>query len=196
MKMVIRGELTRRLLRWSPLVLTGLASIAFGYVLMEVIGSWLFQDRSSVILLHSPHRALPLPLRPGDLLGRLEIPSIGLSAVVVHGISPHNLSVAVGHIPGTTLPGQPGNIGFAAHRDTFFRPLRQIHTNDTISIQTLTGYFTYRVRSIRIVRPTEVWVLDPTPTETLTLITCHPFHFIGAAPNRFIVTADRIHPSP
>ena len=90
------------------------------------------------------------------------------------------------------MPGQDGNVGITAHRDTFFRPLRNIHMDDVITLTTLQGEYRYRVVSTRVVSPEEVAVLDPTGHEILTLVTCHPFYFVGAAPNRFIVRAERI----
>jgi LPXTG-site transpeptidase (sortase) family protein len=96
---------------------------------------------------------------------------------------------AVGHIPKTALPGEPGNTGLAGHRDTFFRGLRDVRNGDRIDVTTPGAVLHYDVRSIRIVEPTDVSVLDPTPGSTLTLVTCYPFNYIGAAPKRFIVQA-------
>ncbi len=95
-------------------------------------------------------------------------------------------------MPHTALPGDAGNIAFAAHRDTFFRPLKNIRAGDHIRVSTPDGDFTYIVRDTRIVTPTEVSVLHPTPEPTLTLITCHPFNYVGPAPNRFIVRAEAV----
>jgi sortase A len=99
---------------------------------------------------------------------------------------------AVGHIAGTALPGQTGNIGIAAHRDTFFRPLRNIRRDDVITLTTLGGEYHYRVVSTKIVDPNDVAVLNSDGKEILTLVTCYPFYFIGSAPNRFIVRAARV----
>jgi sortase A len=126
------------------------------------------------------------------LIGRMEIPRLGLSVIVMEGTSSATLRRAAGHISGTALPGQPGNAGISAHRDTFFRPLRNIRRDDIITLTTALGEYRYRVVSTGIVSPREVSVLDPTEKETLTLVTCYPFYFIGAAPNRFIVRAERV----
>jgi sortase A len=99
---------------------------------------------------------------------------------------------AVGHIPGTALPGERGNVGISGHRDTFFRPLRNIQRNDIIILTTLVSEYRYRVVSTRIVSPNDVAVLDQNGSETLTLVTCYPFYFVGSAPNRFIVRAERV----
>src|SRR5260370_589049 len=99
---------------------------------------------------------------------------------------------AVGHIPGTAVPGQTGNVGISGHRDTFFRPLRNIRQNDTITVTTLVGEYRYRVVSTKIVGPSDVAVLGRSGKEILTLVTCYPFYFVGSAPDRFVVRAERI----
>jgi len=110
----------------------------------------------------------------------------------MEGTSSATLRRAAGHISGTALPGQPGNVGISAHRDTFFRPLRNIRRNDLITLTTALGEYRYRVVSTRVVSPQDVAVLDPAGNQILTLVTCYPFYFIGAAPNRFIVRAERV----
>jgi sortase A len=102
------------------------------------------------------------------------------------------LGRAAGHIAGTALPGQPGNIGISAHRDTFFRALRNIRRDDTIVLTTLGGDYRYRVLSTKVVSPYDVGVLNSSSDQILTLVTCYPFYFVGAAPSRFIVRATRI----
>lgn len=82
-------------------------------------------------------------------------------------------------------------MAFAGHRDTFFRPLKDIRGGDRIVVTTPEGEFAYVVRETRVVAPTDVSVLDPTPRPTLPLVTCHPFNFVGNAPNRFIVRAEQ-----
>ena len=128
----------------------------------------------------------------GGIVGRLEIPRIGLSVMVVEGVEDGDLKHAAGHIPGTALPGEPGNVGIAGHRDTFFRPLRSIRPNDTITLSTLQGAYRYRVVSTKVVRPEDIQVLYPTGRDTLTLVTCFPFDYVGSAPKRFIVQAHRL----
>jgi sortase A len=126
------------------------------------------------------------------LIGRIEIARLGLSVMVVEGDDGKTLRRAAGHVPGTALPGQPGNVGITGHRDTFFRPLRNIQLDDVITLTTLQGEYRYRVVSTEVVSPEDVAVLEPTGGEILTLMTCHPFYFVGAAPNRFIVRAERV----
>ena len=129
------------------------------------------------------------PLVRGAVVGRIEMPRLGVSAIVREGDDAGTLRRAVGHIPETALPGEPGNAGLAGHRDTFFRGLRNVRAGDRVVVTTPAGRVHYRVRSTQIVQPTDVSVLDPTPGSTLTLVTCYPFNYIGAAPKRFIVRA-------
>jgi sortase A len=131
-------------------------------------------------------RAAPAP---GDAVGRIEIPRLGVSTVIRAGSDARTLSLAVGHIPGTALPGGIGNMGLAGHRDTFFRKLKGIHPGDEIRVVTPGGTFTYRVQFTEIVWPKDTWVLDDTGAPSLTLVTCYPFTYIGSAPQRFIVRA-------
>jgi sortase A len=126
---------------------------------------------------------------PGSTIGRIEIPRLGVTAIVRAGSDARTLQLAVGHIPGTAYPGEPGNVGLAGHRDTFFRQLRDIRPDDVIEMVTSEGRFTYRVQRTDVVQPSDVWVLDPTREPSLTLVTCYPFSYIGTAPERFIVRA-------
>ena len=124
------------------------------------------------------------------IIGRIEAPRLGISVITREGTDAATLERAVGHIAYTALPGEPGNAAFAGHRDTFFRGLRQVRTGDRIAVTTRSGRHEYVVRDTRVVSPDDVSVLDPTPTPTLTLVTCFPFRYIGPAPERFIVRAD------
>lgn len=128
----------------------------------------------------------------GELVGRIEVPRIGLSAIVFEGTGDGTLEKGVGHVTGTSMPGADGNVALAAHRDTFFRPLERIAVGDEIRVTTPSASDTYVVRSTTIVKPTDTDVLKPQGEPRLTLITCYPFHFIGHAPKRYIVQASRI----
>ncbi len=138
--------------------------------------------------------ALPRPKVPeGTAIGRIEIPRIGVSSIIAEGETDSTLRLAVGHIPGTAFPGENGNAGLAGHRDTYFRPLARIRLHDEIRLTTREGADSlYRVVSIAIVEPGDVSVLESGPLSTLTLVTCYPFHFLGAAPKRFVVRAARV----
>jgi sortase A len=124
-----------------------------------------------------------------SLLWRIEVPRIKLSAVAREGVDTRTLRGAVGHIPGTALPGERGNAGFAAHRDTFFRPLKGVRNGDEVIVTTARGVYRYSVTGTRIVEPDDVTVLDSTNDTALTLVTCYPFDYVGSAPQRFIVRA-------
>jgi sortase A len=125
------------------------------------------------------------------VIGRIEIPRIGLKAMILEGATSRTLALALGHIPGTALPGSEGNIGIAGHRDTFFRGLRGVHPGDAIVLTTRERSYHYRVQSCEVVGPLETRVLGNTPEPALTLVTCYPFYYVGPAPQRFIVHATR-----
>jgi sortase A len=124
-------------------------------------------------------------------LAVLRIRKIRLEVAVLPGTDEFTLNRAVGHIDDTALPGADGNSGIAGHRDGFFRGLKDIGPEDVIELETLRGKEVYRVERIWIVDPEDVSVLDPTPTRSLTLVTCYPFYHIGPAPQRYIVRAVR-----
>jgi len=123
------------------------------------------------------------------LIGRLEVPRLNLSVYVLEGIGGTALRRGVGHVPGTPFPGERGNVGLAGHRDTYFRKLHGIAPGDTVRLTTPDGAFTYQVDSILIVRPSRGDLLRPDRRVGLTLVTCYPFHYVGPAPDRFVVLA-------
>ena len=148
-----------------------------------------------------PPASIPLPA-DGSVIGRVVISRLNLSEVVRQGVDSDTLKEAVGHVPSTALPGQPGNFAIAAHRDTLFRGLKDIKIGDIVTFESQTGSFQYQVVATRIVKPTNVSVLRPdggglipeqttgtTPPKLLTMITCYPFYYVGSAPDRFIVEA-------
>jgi len=126
------------------------------------------------------------------VIGEMEVPRLALKAIVVQGDSPRILRRAVGHIPETALPGESGNVALTGHRDSFFRPLRHIRAGDAITLKTRQGDFQYQVESTEVVPPSDVQVLRASSGHTLTLITCFPFYYVGAAPSRFIVHAREV----
>jgi sortase A len=198
-RLVVSKQSLRLALRWVQRVLfaSAVAMLAWcGFVLGD---AWVFQKQVRGQLERQFVAPISLKTPPpavcGDLIGRIEITRLGLSAMVIEGTDQKTLRRSVGHIPGTALPGQSGNIGFSGHRDTFFRPLRNIRRNDVITVTTPFGEYCYRVVSTGIVSPRDVAVLDPGKTEILTLVTCYPFYFVGSAPDRFIVRAERIENS-
>jgi sortase A len=182
--------------KWLQRLLFLVATLLLGYCGFVWADGWFFQRRERVLfeqLIHAAASTAKLPeAGRAGLIGRIEVPRLDVSVVVMEGSSEAVLRHAAGHIEGTPLPGEPGNVGISAHRDTFFRPLRNIRENDIVAVTTLRGEYRYRVVSTRIVSPGDVWVLKASNHEVLTLVTCYPFYFIGAAPGRFIVRAERI----
>jgi sortase A len=195
--------------RWIERALFLIAVVCLGYYLYSVAESHLYQAMENreldAILASAPPavgRAAPLSTprpaprpAPGSVIGRVEIPRLGVSTIVRAGTDARTLQLAVGHIPGTALPGENGNVGLAGHRDTFFRRLRNIKADDEIRLVTHSGTFVYRVQRTNIVNPQDVWVLHPTGRPSLTLVTCYPFSYIGSAPQRFIVRASLAGPT-
>jgi sortase A len=203
MRLVVAGGPLRLILKWTQRALFAAAALMFCYCAFVLTDTWIFQRReqrrlermlivqreTQIATVVAP-KASPVVITDG-LLGRINIARLGLSAIVMEGDDRITLRRAVGHIPGTTLPGQPGNVGIAGHRDTFFRPLRNIQQNDVITLTTVVGEYRYRVVSTKVVSPNDIWVLNPGGDEILTLVTCYPFYFVGSAPERFIVRAQR-----
>ena len=132
------------------------------------------------------------PALAGALLARLTAPSVHMEANVLEGSDDGTLGRGAGHIEDTPFPGQPGNVGIAGHRDTVFRPLRNIKVGDPLELATAEHTYRYRISKTLIVGPDDVYVLDATDQPTLTLVTCYPFEFVGHAPRRFIVQATLI----
>jgi sortase A len=197
MKVSVSRESLKLALQWFRRILFTGAALTLGYCGFVLLDAWLFQQRQARNLEHlltegSPSQQEPPAIPVDGLIGRIEIARVGLSAMVVEGTDRAKLRRAAGHIQGTAVPGQPGNIGIAAHRDTFFRPLRNLRLNDIVTLTTSRAAYHYRVVSMRVVNPTEVSVLNPSEHEILTLVSCYPFYFVGPAPNRFIVRAERV----
>jgi sortase A len=178
-------------------LIAGLLFLGYSaYVVIESRLYQAFENRELDRILSTPppatERARRTPPVPGSVIGRIEIPRLGVSAVIRAGSDARTLRLAVGHIAGTALPGESGNIGLAGHRDTFFRRLRDIQPDDEIRIVAPEGTYAFRVENTSVVEPRDTWVLDATPSPALTLVTCYPFTYIGSAPERFIVRAGLI----
>jgi sortase A len=193
-----------RLLKWAQrlFVLGGVA--ALGWCVFVLSDAYIAQRRARQTLASmsgvktpsssstaTASRAPSGPVR-GEPLAELSIPRLGLSAIVLHGSDAHTLRMGVGHIENTPLPGESGNVAVAGHRDSFFRPLRNVKVGDDILLDTPEERVHYQVSWFRIVNSREVSVISPTREATLTLVTCYPFWFIGEAPDRFVVRATRV----
>jgi sortase A len=162
-----------------------------------ILGVSLFAAGISARSTEKPHGTSVSPLPPSPAkVGKIEIPAVGLATRVLEGADERTLALAVGHIPGTSIPGPSGNVGLAGHRDTYFRRLEKISVGDEIRYSTSAGTFTYRVVSLRVVLPEAIEVLAYTQRPTLTLVTCFPFGFSGDAPERFIVRAEMVSAFP
>ena len=120
----------------------------------------------------------------------LSIDKLDLKVPVYNGTDEINLNRGAGRIKGTARVGSPGNLGIAAHRDGFFRGLKDIEIGDSIDMLTEQGETEFVVSSITIVDPADISVLAPTDASTITLVTCYPFYFVGHAPKRYIVKGE------
>jgi sortase A len=138
----------------------------------------------------------PRSVAIGDVIGEIGVPRLGMKAIVVEGDSMKILRRAVGHVPGTAFPGESGNAALAGHRDTLFRPLRNIRLGDTITFDFPGRQLRYEVRSSQVVTPDETRVLVSTGSKELTLITCFPFSYVGSAPSRYVIRASQVAESP
>ena len=201
----------RTFLLWLQYLLLAAGLSALGYCTLVLAEATIYQSYQNWVferslLVHRRAGSLPGVSKPlgssngklaavagveGFPFGRIEIPRLKYSMMIFEGDDAATLRRGVGHIPGTALPGALGNIGLAGHRDTFFRPLKDLRVHDEIELTTLAGVYRYRITRLRVVQPENVAVLKPTGAETLTLVTCYPFYFIGSAPKRFIVQARR-----
>ena len=204
--------------RWSSHLLLGGGLLMAGAVLWDLADAAYYQRTQADqfdAFLQAPPQAQPESPAPIDfkvsaapvlrltpavnrvdpaLVGRLEIPRLGLTAMVREGLDSSTLRKAVGHMPGSAAPGQPGNFVIAGHRDSFFRGLRAVATGDEIRVQTRAGVFRYRIHALSVVDPADTQAIRPTMDPVCTLVTCFPFDYIGPAPRRFIVRADLITP--
>lgn len=173
------------------LLATGLLALAYAvYVAIDIQAyQAIEQRRFERARRHPPVSNAVASVPDGGAIGQIQIPRLALTAMVVQGDSAAILQRAVGHLADTALPGEPGNIVLAGHRDTFFRPLKDVRRGDAITLKTRDGDFEYLVESTAVVPPSDVRGLAPTGGRTLTLITCVPFSYIGSAPDCFIVRA-------
>jgi sortase A len=194
--------------------IAGRTGVSFTEYIREVIPAQLLGSAKpqSIIAPSSNQPATmgaPVHLAEGDLVGRVSIQRLGLSAVVREGVDAKTLSTSVGHIPSTALPGADGNFAIAAHRDTLFRALKNIRLGDEVTIESPNHRYVYEVVATKIVKPSDVSVLrsdggglytpagrSAEPERLLTMITCYPFYYVGSAPKRFIVESKLVSSSP
>jgi len=130
------------------------------------------------------------PVAPGSAFAAIRIPKIAVDAVVFEGVDTLTLRQGPGHMPGTPLPGQPGNAVISGHRTTYGRPFFDVDLlapGDAVEVETAIGVHTYTVRELLVVAPTDVWVAGPRDGSWLTLTTCEPKF---SARQRLIVVAE------
>ena len=185
-----------QLLRVACYFFFTLGIFALGYAGFVYADSHAYQALEMRKIRQADRLAGPRVLGEGDVIGEIQVPRLGLSAIVVQGGSSANLRRAVGHLSKSALPGQWGNVALAGHRDTFFRPLRDIQVGDEIRFKTPERSFEYVVEFIEVVAPRDIRVLEPSSGHELTFITCFPFHYVGPAPKRFVVRAREVDWTP
>jgi len=182
----------------AMLCAAGLGTVAYGRVMarMEVAQ---FRAQGGGAALWDAQRILAykktLNVRFAPTLAVLRIPAVGIEVPVLEGTSDAEMNRGVGHIAGTAMPGEIGNVGIAGHRDGFFRALKDVKVGDVLELERKTDGGAqsdrYRVERMAVVDPADVNAVAPTNDATLTLVTCYPFYFVGTAPKRFVVHAVR-----
>jgi sortase A len=165
----------------------GLSAAGYsGYVIAEAESYQAIELRKYSV---KPPQAEPHVPTIGEVIGEIEIPRLGIQAIIAQGDTGEVMRHAVGHIPETALPGEFGNIGLAGHRDRLFRGLRAVQIGDIVILKTPGETFRFQVETTLVVPPTDLGVLRSSDRRELTLITCFPFDYVGPAPNRFVVHA-------
>ncbi len=120
-------------------------------------------------------------------VGKLKIASVGIDAVVLKGVSGEALAFGPGHLSSSPSPGSRGNIVIAGHRDSFFRPLKDVKVGDRIELESMFAAQNYIVSEVRPTSGDDIYWIEETEADCITLITCYPFDYVGKAKDRFIV---------
>ena len=176
---------------WLEWLLLGIGLGCLGMYAFETVEARRFQAERAAEFARAAKTHAPVAVRTGGLVGMLDVPRLKLATPVIEGDDDTTLKRAVGHLPDTPLPWEDGNTAFAGHRDGLFRPLKDIQVGDEIRFRTSRDEFRYRVTGTSIVTPEDVSVLEKRSRPSLTLITCYPFYYVGNAPRRFIIHAER-----
>ena len=186
--------MTRWLASWLPWTLIGLGLGCLGTVGYTTLDAQRFEQAQAGRFTQAIPDAMAGPIRvpPGETVGVLSMPRVGLSTAVVEGDDSRSLKRSAGHLPDTPWPWDAGNSAIAGHRDGRFRALRKVKVGDEIRLQTRRGELVYAVKELSIVEPDDLSVLGPREHASLTLITCYPFNYLGNAPQRFVVRAERV----
>ena len=179
--------------RFLEYALLGVAISCLGLYAYQSVEARRFQAEQTAAFEHAAKAQLaPTRVSAGGLVGMLDVPRLQLTTPVIEGDDDGTLQRAVGHLPDTPMPWENGNSAVAGHRDGLFRPLKNVKIGDEIRFRTTRDEFRYRVTSTAIVKPNDVSVLEPKSQASLTLITCYPFYYVGSAPQRFIIHAERL----
>lgn len=167
---------------------TNIYKFAKGYFLFQVHSD--AEEKTEAVKTDKNEKEL-YPTRPkiGDYIGDLYIPKLKATLPIYHGTNEDELEKGVGHFAGSVLPGEKDNSVLSGHRDTVFRRLGEVGAGDLLIVKTTVGEFTYKVYKVRIVDANDRTVIVPKPRATLTVSTCYPFHFIGSAPERYVLVA-------
>jgi len=183
------GSWLVHLIEW---LLLGFGLGCLGMYAYESVEARRFQAEQTAAFERGANAGATPAIRPGGLVGMLDVPRLQLSTPVIEGDDDRTLQRAVGHLPDTPMPWDAGNSAFAGHRDGLFRPLKDVKPGDEIRFRTTREALRYRVTRTSIVMPDDLSVLAPqSDSATLTLITCYPFSYVGSAPKRFVVHAVR-----
>jgi sortase A len=174
----------------------GMGTAAYGRVMARLeVARFRAQGGAAALWDAQRIQAYERSLRVGFVppLAVLRVPGVGIEAPVLGGTSDAAMNRGVGHIEGSALPGEDGNVGIAGHRDGFFRALKDVKVGELVELERKSGAGMerdeYKVERISVVDPSDVSVVAATKDATLTLVTCYPFYFVGTAPKRFVVKA-------
>jgi sortase A len=191
--MSVSASIRLWLLHCFEWLLLGIGLGCLGTYAYESVDARRFQAEQTAAFERAARTSVaPSRVRAGGLVGMLDVPRLQLSTPVIEGDDDRVLKRAVGHLPDTPMPWESGNSAIAGHRDGLFRPLRNVKVGDEIRFRTTRDEFRYRVTQTSIVTPDDVSVLAPRTSPALTLITCYPFSYIGPAPKRFVIHAERL----
>lgn len=179
---------------WIEWLLLGIGLGCLGVFAYETVEARRYQAKQAAAFARAAQAHAPVTVRTGGLVGMLDVPRLKLTTPVIEGDDESALKRAVGHLPDTPLPWEHGNSAIAGHRDGLFRPLRDIQVGDEVRFRTSRHELLYRVTKTAIVEPDDLSVLEPRQDAALTLITCYPFYYIGNAPKRFVIHAERLSP--
>ena len=145
------------------------------------------------------------PLQPGasadptgtskkvSIMGVLIFDGLGGRKVpVVEGASASALNRGAGHHPRTSLPGRTGNCVIFGHRNTVFTGFGGLKLGQTVRFQGAENTYTYKITGMRVIEPDDPAIFAVHSGAVMSLITCYPFHYVGSAPQRYLVTCELV----